>query len=235
MREAGCFGKRWDIRSQRIPGVLRIQAVAAKDVPQSDTDITRAYVMVRVGFSYDYSLPVPCNAGEARIAHTSYFTADLFTNMLAEVSLVKDGTCRDSVIGRVVVPIKELLDVREYHGWLALADSNGNPAGSVYLACAFRVKDEAGWENLSNAANRALACTGSQYQRQKAGRNKDRAHNRTIAEHAAKAMYQGAHPPPATSSPPSAPRRPARESVESAYKHAVRTQHRQHWILRSQN
>ncbi|KAJ2478632.1 ER membrane glycoprotein subunit of the GPI transamidase complex-like protein [Coemansia sp. RSA 2131] len=131
-RAAGCFGKRWNKDAKEIHGVLRLEFVKGKDIPHDypDTSSSR-FVLVRVGNKHDYCLPVPCNNGEPRFGMISYFDNTMFDNMLVEITVVWGGAVKDSMVGRVCIPVKELYDVREYHGWLELEDSAGNPAGSV--------------------------------------------------------------------------------------------------------
>ncbi|KAJ2105821.1 hypothetical protein GGF48_006237, partial [Coemansia sp. RSA 921] len=90
----------------------------------------------------------------------------MFDNMLVEITVVWGGAVRDSMVGRVCIPVKELHDVREYHGWLELEDSAGNPAGSVYVASKFRCEEDAGFEELFRDAKNELSEGGAQHARQ---------------------------------------------------------------------
>ncbi|KAI9473340.1 hypothetical protein LPJ55_004964 [Coemansia sp. RSA 990] len=181
-REAGCFGLYWDKQAERLGGVLRLEILKGKDIPDTSYLTTRQFVLIRLGHSMDFSLPVCCDNGEPRFRQRSYFTADMYTNSLVEISVMKDGAWRDSLVGRVTVPVKELYDVREFHGWLALRDSQDNPAGSVYLASRFRTRSDVGFVELNQEAGFHLIPGGDQYNRQKKGRNSGRKHNRALLE-----------------------------------------------------
>ncbi|KAJ2451211.1 hypothetical protein EV183_003753 [Coemansia sp. RSA 2336] len=181
-REAGCFGLYWDSQARRLGGVLRLEILKGKDIPDTSYLATRQFVLIRLGHSMDFSLPVCCDNGEPRFRQRSYFTTDMYTNSLVEISVMKDGAWRDSLVGRVTVPVKELYDVREFHGWLALRDSQGNPAGSVYLASRFRTRDDVGFTELNQEAGFHLMPKGDQYKRQIKGRNSGRKHNRALLE-----------------------------------------------------
>ncbi|KAJ2270294.1 hypothetical protein GGH19_004882 [Coemansia sp. RSA 1807] len=174
-RAAGCFGKRWNKDAKEISGILRLEFVKGKDIPHTypDTSSSR-FVLVRVGNKHDYCLPVSCNNGEPRFGMISYFDNTMFDNMLVEITVVWGGAVRDSMVGRVCIPVKELHDVREYHGWLELEDSAGNPAGSVYVASKFRCEEDAGFEELFRDAKNELSEGGAQHARQVVGRSKGR-------------------------------------------------------------
>ncbi|KAJ2733736.1 hypothetical protein IW152_002841 [Coemansia sp. BCRC 34962] len=104
----------------------------------------------------------------------SYFTQDLYTNTLVEISLLNDGLYKDTVAGRVSIPVKELCDVRSFHGWVAL-ETDGDAAGFVYLASKYRMPGDGEYESLKSEADLALnPGVGDQWLRQERGRSQNR-------------------------------------------------------------
>ncbi|KAJ2081626.1 hypothetical protein H4R24_002203 [Coemansia sp. RSA 988] len=160
---------------------MRLEIVKGKDIAYSTSIYLSQYVLIRVGSESDFCDPVDNNDGEPHFCSKSYFSKDFYTNTLVEISLITDGALKDSVVGRVTIPLKELHDVRDYHGWLVLMDVQENPVGYIFLASRFRVKHENGFAELNCEALAALKDKGDdneQYLRKIRGRNKNRAKHR---------------------------------------------------------
>ncbi|KAJ1663876.1 Extended synaptotagmin-1 [Coemansia sp. RSA 1646] len=147
--------------TQRIKGVLRLKVLKGKDVPHKYPQGTSSqYVVIRVGSLQDYCFPVANTSGEPRFAMTSYFNVNLLPDTLVEITVYNDGRYRDSAVGRVTVPLKELHGVRDYHEWLVLNTSLGDdPAGSVYLDSRFRTESDGEYEVLINEHDNAMSDT----------------------------------------------------------------------------
>ncbi|KAJ2046211.1 hypothetical protein H4S04_005168 [Coemansia sp. S16] len=173
-RLTGCFGPQWGSHVKDLGGVLCLEILKGRDIPRKHLLSTFSqYIHIRVGRSSDYSSTVANNDNEPRFRAKSYFTQDLFTNTLVEISLINDGLYKDTVVGRVSIPVKELYDVRSYHGWLALTDGNGDAAGFVYLASKYRTESDGEYESLKAEADRELG-VGDQRLRQERGRSQNR-------------------------------------------------------------
>ncbi|KAJ2797968.1 hypothetical protein H4R20_004991, partial [Coemansia guatemalensis] len=180
-REASCYGDKWDKEAKPCNGVMRLEIAKGKDIAYSSSIYLSQYVIIRVGKELDFCDPVDNNDGEPHFCSKSYFKDNFYTNMLVEISLITDGARKDSVVGRVTIPLKELHDVRDYHGWLALMDDQENPVGYLFLASRFRAERENGFKELNSEAEAALSDKGDnneQYLRKMRGRNKDRAKHR---------------------------------------------------------
>ncbi|KAJ2744350.1 hypothetical protein GGI20_003043 [Coemansia sp. BCRC 34301] len=175
-RATGCFGPQWPTFKDLGKGVLCLEITKGRDIPRRHLMSTFSqYIHIRVGTVADYCLPVVNNDNEPRFRMKSYFDKDLYANTVVEISLVNDGLYRDTVVGRVSVPVKELYDVRSYHGWLALEDADGDPAGFVYLASKYRAVEDGEYEMLRNEANVAMdRDVGDQWLRQERGRSQNR-------------------------------------------------------------
>ncbi|KAJ2750576.1 hypothetical protein GGI19_005028 [Coemansia pectinata] len=175
-RLTGCFGPKWCSHAKDLGGVLCLEILKGRDIPRKHLLSTFSqYIHIRVGRSSDYSSTVVNSDNEPRFRTKSYFTQDLYTNTLVEISLINDGLYKDTVVGRVSIPVKELYDVRSYHGWLALTDGAGDAAGFVYLASKYRMEDDGEYELLKDEADMALdRDVGDQRVRQERGRSQNR-------------------------------------------------------------
>ncbi|PIA13095.1 hypothetical protein COEREDRAFT_83722 [Coemansia reversa NRRL 1564] len=185
-RETSCYDDTWDKEAKPCNGIMRLEIAKGKDTAYSNSIYQSQYVLIRVGKDLDFCDPVDNNDGEPHFCSKSYFTEGFYTNTLVEISLITDGTQIDSVVGRVTIPLKELHDVRDYHGWLALVDNQENPVGYLFLSSRFRAKRENGYNELMHEANSALEAKGDdneQYLRKMRGRNKDRAKHRRAQAH----------------------------------------------------
>ncbi|KAJ1811753.1 hypothetical protein LPJ60_006688, partial [Coemansia sp. RSA 2675] len=174
-RQTGCFGPSWNPQAKDMGGVLCLEILKGRDIPRKHLLSTFSqYTHIRVGNYSDYSPTVVNSDNGPRFRMKSYFTQDLYTNTLIEISLVNDGLYRDTVVGRVSIPAKELRDVRSFHGWIAL-ENDGDAAGFVYLASKYRVPSDGEYESLKSEADLALdPGVGEQWQRQERGRSQNR-------------------------------------------------------------
>ncbi|KAJ1723396.1 hypothetical protein LPJ53_002260 [Coemansia erecta] len=175
-RATGCYGPKWDPKVEHYPGVLRLSVTKGRDIPRTTmTTAFSQYIHVRVTSGQDYCRPVVNTDGAPRFHMTSYFPHDLYANALIEISLCNDGMYIDRVAGRVSLPLKELCDVRSFHGWIALEDERGGgPAGFVYLESKMRLKGDGEYKDLVQEAEAALAEGGAQRERAVKGRSRDR-------------------------------------------------------------
>ncbi|KAJ1730098.1 hypothetical protein LPJ72_004631 [Coemansia sp. Benny D160-2] len=142
--------------------ILRLQVLKGKDIPRrNQQDISSQFVVIRLGTQLDYCFPVANTSGSPRFAMTSYFHTHAYnaSNTLVEITVYKDGMYVDSVVGRVTIPLKELEDVRDFHGWLALDSNNmrGDPAGYVYLDSRLRTESDGEFEVLQNEQRKAMS------------------------------------------------------------------------------
>ncbi|KAJ2556876.1 hypothetical protein EV175_001707 [Coemansia sp. RSA 1933] len=166
-RPAGCFVFRKDGGSKEVgeqaKAVLRLKVLKGKDVPHNyPRGTSTQYVVIRIGSHMDYCFPVANTSGEPRFAMTSYFQGDLFPDALVEITVYNDGKYRDSAVGRVTVPVKELHDVRDYHGWVALSrPSSDDPAGFVYLDSRFRTSVDGEYVVLEDEFKDAMCGDGN--------------------------------------------------------------------------
>ncbi|KAJ2786477.1 hypothetical protein GGI15_001506 [Coemansia interrupta] len=174
-RATGCYGHKWDPTVEYYPGVLRLSITKGRDIPRTTmTTAFSQYIHLRVTSQQDYCRPVVNTDGAPRFHMTSYFTRDLCANALIEITLCNDGMYVDRVAGRVSLPLKELCDVRSFHGWIALEDNGGWPAGFVYLESKMRLEGDAEYRDLKQEADVALGDEGMQRKRAVKGRSRDR-------------------------------------------------------------
>ncbi|KAJ2161948.1 hypothetical protein GGF46_001044 [Coemansia sp. RSA 552] len=182
--EAGCYGPGWGLDlKEPHKGVLVVNVVKGKEIPHwPQTSSNSQYVLVRVASTHVHSMPVVNNTGEPCFRTESHFAKDLYTNTLMELSLYSDGKYRDTLVGRVTIPVKELLDVRVYHGWLMLEDGRGDPAGFVYVSTEFRTPQDKNYADFEEKYNSCMKDEGDNVGYQmaliKKGRSIDRAKNR---------------------------------------------------------
>ncbi|KAJ2811682.1 hypothetical protein GGI24_006796 [Coemansia furcata] len=169
-RQTGCFGPLWSPSAQDLGGTLCLEVIKGRDISPKFSQ----YIHIRVGRDSDYSATVTNSDNEPRFRSKSYFTQDLFTNTLVEISLINDGLYRDSVVGRVAVPVKELCDIRTFHGWLALEDKGGDAAGFVYVASKYRALGDGEHDALRAEACAARGAAGEQRLRKERGRSQKR-------------------------------------------------------------
>ncbi|KAJ2662795.1 hypothetical protein IWW48_001673 [Coemansia sp. RSA 1200] len=142
--------------------ILRLQVLKGKDIPRrNQQDISSQFVVIRLGTQLDYCFPVANTSGSPRFAMTSYFHTHAYdaSNTLIEITVYKDGMYVDSVVGRVTIPLKELEDVRDFHGWLALDSNNmrGDPAGYVYLDSRLRTQSDGEFRVLQTEQHKAMS------------------------------------------------------------------------------
>ncbi|KAJ2004382.1 hypothetical protein H4R26_002550 [Coemansia thaxteri] len=182
-RIAGCYGPKWSKEAEYLGGLLCVEVIKGRDIPRKTfLNTSSQYIHVRVGGHSDYCVPAVNNDGGPHFRMTSYFEQDLYSNTLIEITLLNDGIYKDTVVGRVTVPIKELHDVRSFHGWLALDDEAGDPAGYVYVACMYRKSTDAEFNVLNENTFVALKeSEGVQWLRQAQGRSKNRIKVRAMA------------------------------------------------------
>ncbi|KAJ2701779.1 hypothetical protein FB645_004538 [Coemansia sp. IMI 203386] len=181
-RPSGCYGTKWDKSTKTYEAVLQLEIIKGKDIPRTELISTFSqYVHIRVSDKSDYCNPVINTDNEPKFRMTSYFNQHLYSNTIIEISLCNDGVYRDKVVGRVTIPLKELHDVRTYHGWIPIDDLEGNPAGYLYLASKLRMSADGEYKALKALADEALDKNkGEQWARQNNGRSKDRASLRTV-------------------------------------------------------
>ncbi|KAJ2395764.1 hypothetical protein GGI05_001431 [Coemansia sp. RSA 2603] len=155
-RETGCYGPKWDSKTEHYQGVLQLTVTKGRDIPRTTLSLAFSqYIHVRVTSDQDYCRPVVNTDGAPRFHMTSYFTKDLYSNALIEITLCNDGIYVDRVAGRVSIPLKELHDVRSFHGWVAL-EGRGGPAGFVYLESKMRLEGDGEYKHLLKEAEVAL-------------------------------------------------------------------------------
>ncbi|KAJ1839370.1 hypothetical protein LPJ73_006787, partial [Coemansia sp. RSA 2703] len=155
-------------------GVLQLTVTKGRDIPRTTLSLAFSqYIHVRVTSDQDYCRPVVNTDGAPRFHMTSYFTKDLYSNALIEITLCNDGIYVDRVAGRVSIPLKELHDVRSFHGWVAL-EGRGGPAGFVYLESKMRLEGDGEYKHLLKEAEVALGKDGAQTIRARKGRSRDR-------------------------------------------------------------
>ncbi|KAJ2373872.1 hypothetical protein IW150_003399 [Coemansia sp. RSA 2607] len=173
-RETGCYGPKWDSKTEHYQGVLQLTVTKGRDIPRTTLSLAFSqYIHVRVTSDQDYCRPVVNTDGAPRFHMTSYFTKDLYSNALIEITLCNDGIYVDRVAGRVSIPLKELRDVRSFHGWVAL-EGRGGPAGFVYLESKMRLEGDGEYKHLLKEAEVALGKDGAQTIRARKGRSRDR-------------------------------------------------------------
>ncbi|KAJ1641681.1 hypothetical protein LPJ64_006376, partial [Coemansia asiatica] len=175
-RLSGCYGEKWDKAAKEYQGVLRLEIIKGKDIPRTELISTFSqYVHIRVSENSDFCNPVINTDNEPKFRMVSYFKSSLHSNTLVEISLCNDGKYRDKVVGRVTIPLKELHDVRTFHGWVPIDDLQGNPAGYLYLASKLRMSTDGEYNAIEELARGALReGSGEQWRRGIVGRSKKR-------------------------------------------------------------
>ncbi|KAJ1822840.1 hypothetical protein LPJ56_000530 [Coemansia sp. RSA 2599] len=175
-RPSGCYGTTWDHRAKVYDSVLRLEIIKGKDIPRTELISTFSqYIHIRVSGNTDYCSPVTNTDNEPKFRMISYFNTQLYSNTIIEISLCNDGVYRDKVVGRVTIPLKELHDVRTFHGWIPIDDLDGNPAGYLYLASKLRMSTDGEFNELKQMAEQALdESKGEQWIRAKIGRSRRR-------------------------------------------------------------
>ncbi|KAI8321623.1 hypothetical protein GQ54DRAFT_297889 [Martensiomyces pterosporus] len=201
-RPAGRYGPKWDKSAGELDGILRIEVLKGKGLPRSEiTSTFNQYVCIRVGDNADYCDTVANSNGEPAFRMKSFFKKHLYTNTLAEITVFNDGLYKDTMVGRVTIPVKELHDVRMHHGWLCLDDAEGNPIGFVYVSCVYRRSGDSGFRGLEDEANQVLEGDGIQLRRQRNWLRKKRPDLTKPSTAAASARDSGSTLLPATSMP----------------------------------
>ncbi|KAJ1938306.1 hypothetical protein EC988_007633, partial [Linderina pennispora] len=159
-RPAGQYGKSWDKDAELLAGsgdggtpkgILHVRVIKGKALPKpSDTKSFQQHAVIRVGAKRKAGDALQADTADPGFSASGYFKEDLYSNTQVEISVFNKGKSWDSLVGRVIVPVRELHDVRTFNGWLCLSTDSGDPAGFVYVACLFRREGDIGYEELEN-------------------------------------------------------------------------------------
>ncbi|KAJ1938344.1 hypothetical protein FBU59_004466 [Linderina macrospora] len=125
-RPAGQYGKGWDKDAELLGGLnvgedqrglLHIRVVKGKALPKpSDTKSFQQRVEIRVGRKLETGDAQQADSVDPGFNLAGYFEQDLYTNTQAEISVFNKSKYWDSLVGRVLVPVRELHDVRTFNG-----------------------------------------------------------------------------------------------------------------------